>query len=161
MNSGRFWLIVATLAGTTATLSGGCGESAAPCTTCPPIEGRYALEYGAGTIPPDCTALAVALPEGPLDIQRVGSQLSGSVDGVALQGTVFSTYDFSLVSTVGPTDGGTDTLSFSGRYASARGDGGTGQLAGSFSGTYSRNTPQGTRRCSLTRPFTATQQGQP
>jgi hypothetical protein len=75
---------------------------------------------------------------------------------VQLQGTLYQTYDFNLLSPPTRTDGGTDTLSFSGRYIPVLRDGGTAQLTGSFTGTYSRTPPQGTQRCTLSRAYTAT-----
>ncbi|MDY7227985.1 hypothetical protein [Hyalangium rubrum] len=159
MTSGRFCLIAVTLAGTAVALSPGCGDSnVEPCTTCPPIEGRYTLEFAEGALPAECNPLSIELPEGPLEVNRAGSQLTGTVDGVALQGTVYQTYDFSLVGARTPTDGGTETYSFSGRYVPARMDGGTGQLTGSFNGNYSRTLPTGAQRCAVGRAYTATQQ---
>jgi hypothetical protein len=157
MNSGRFWLVAATLVLTVVILSPGCGDNGgSPCTNCPPIEGRYELEFAAGALPADCTALGVQLPKGPLEIERTGPQLNATVDGVELQGTLFQSYDFSLLSTATAADGGTDTLNFSGRYIPTLRDGGTPQITGSFTGTYSRTPPQGTRRCTLSRGYTAT-----
>jgi hypothetical protein len=100
----------------------------------------------------------VQLPQGPLEIERTGPQLNASVDGVKLQGTLFQSYDFNLLSAQTQLDGGTDTLSFSGRYVPVLRDGGTGSISGSFSGDYSRTAPQGTRRCTLSRTYTATQE---
>ncbi|MBN1206365.1 MAG: hypothetical protein JXB05_15740 [Myxococcaceae bacterium] len=159
MTSGRFWLIAATLTGTA--LFAGCGESGAPCTRCPPIQGRYPLEFADESVPADCAALGVALPEGPLDIQRAGSQLTASVDELPLQGTVYQSFDFTLQGAQAALDGGSTSLSFNGRYAPGNPDGGTGRISGSFSGTYARGSAQGTRRCSINRTYTATQQERP
>lgn len=161
MTSGRFWLI-ATAAGLTATaVAAGCGDNGAPCTTCPPIEGRYPLEFEAGTLPADCTSLGVGLPQGALDIQRSGSGLTATMDGVPMEGTLFQSNDFSLLGAQSGLDGGSTQFSLSGRYTPGRLDGGTGSIAGSFTGTYARGSAQGTRRCSIFRGYTATQQGQP
>ncbi|HEX8701124.1 MAG TPA: hypothetical protein VF815_19925 [Myxococcaceae bacterium] len=159
MNSGRFWLIAAVLAGTAFIVSPGCGSgTSAPCSTCPAIEGTYELEFAPGALPADCTAIGVQLPRGPLEIERTGPNLSASLDGVALSGTLFQSYDFTLLSSSGPGDGGTDTFTLNGRYIPQVTDGGTAQLTGTFSGNYSRTPPQGTRRCTLTRSYTATQE---
>jgi hypothetical protein len=159
MNSGRFWLVVVSLAGTAVILSPACGDSGgSPCSTCPPIEGSYELEFASGTLPADCAAIGVQLPQGALEIERTGPQLNATVDGVALQGTLFQSYDFNLLSPQTQLDGGTTTLSFSGRYVPVLRDGGTGSISGTFSGNYSRTAPQGTRRCTLARPYTATQE---
>jgi hypothetical protein len=159
MNSGRFWLVVATLAGSAVILSPGCGGSeGSACANCPPIEGTYELEFTAGPLPADCTAIGVQLPQGPLEIERTGPQLNASVDGVELQGTLFQSYDFNLLSPLTQLDGGTTTLSFSGRYIPVLRDGGTASITGSFSGNYTRTAPQGTQRCTLGRAYTATQE---
>jgi len=161
MTSGRFWLIAATLATTATALAAGCGDSGAPCKTCPPIEGRYALEFEPGAIPADCTSLGVGLPQGALDIQRAGAGLTATLDGVPLEGTVYQSFDFNLLGTQSALDGGSTQLSLSGRYTPGRLDGGTGAIAGSFTGTYARGSAQGTRRCSIFRAYTAAQGGQP
>lgn len=159
MTSGRFWLIAATLAGTAAAMASGCGDdNVEPCTACPAMEGRYTVEFAEGTLPAECTSLGIQLPQGALEMNRVGSQLNATLDGVPLQGTVFTTYDFNLAGARGPMDGGTDTYSLTGRYVPALMDGGTGSLTGTFSGNYTRTTPTGAQRCALGRPYTATQQ---
>ncbi|HYI00790.1 hypothetical protein [Hyalangium sp.] len=161
MTSGRFWMIAATLASTTAALAAGCGDNGSPCSTCPSMEGRYALEFAEGAIPADCASLGVTLPQGPLDIQRAGAGLTATLEGVELQGTVYQTFDFSLLGTQAALDGGSTQYSVSGRYTPARTDGGTGGISGSFTGTYARGSAQGTRRCSILRAYTAAQQRQP
>jgi hypothetical protein len=159
MNSGRFWLLVVSLAGTAVVLSPGCGDNTGtPCGNCPPMEGSYELEFAAGTLPADCAAIGVRFPQGQLEIERTGPNLNATVDGVGLTGTLYQSYDFNLQSPLSAFDGGTDTLSFSGRYIPVVRDGGVGQLTGSFTGTYTRTAPQGTRRCTLSRSYTATQE---
>ncbi|WP_224366452.1 hypothetical protein [Hyalangium versicolor] len=165
MTSGRFWVIATTLASTAVAVAIGCGEDGAPCTACPSIEGRYPLEFAAGSLPAECTSLGVTLPKGPLEIQHTGSQLNATLDAVGLQGTLFQNYSFTLLGSQSATDGGTTQFSLSGTYIPGRADGGTdggtGQLSGSFTGTYTRPSAQGTARCSLVRAYTATQNGQP
>jgi hypothetical protein len=161
MTSGRFWLIAAALVTTATAVAAGCGDSGAPCTTCPPIEGRYALEFEAGTIPADCASLGVGLPQGPLDIQRTGAGLTATLEGVPMEGTLYQTYDFSLLGTQPSLDGGSTQFTVSGRYTPTRVDGGMGSISGSFTGTYARGSAQGTRRCSVFRAYTAAQDGQP
>ncbi|WP_375765365.1 hypothetical protein NR798_27010 [Archangium gephyra] len=105
----------------------------------------------------------MALPQGPLDVSRQGSEVAATLDGMTLRGTLFQTYDFSLVgdSLGQATDGGTrgpDSAILSGRYIPAIGDGGVPRLVGDWQGTYSSTTGSNTRRCSVTRPFTATRQ---
>jgi hypothetical protein len=162
MTSGRFWLTAtAALASTLVLLSPGCGDSGAPCTNCPAIEGRYPLTFADPSVPADCAELGVALPKGPLDIQRTGSQLTASVEDVALQGTIYQSQDFTLQGAQAALDGGSTNMSFNGRYTPGNPDGGVGRIAGTFSGTYARGTTQGTQRCSINRSYTATQQARP
>ncbi|WP_224241158.1 hypothetical protein [Hyalangium gracile] len=163
MTSGRFWLIAATLASTLVASAVGCGNNGTPCTTCPSIEGRYPLEFAAGTVPADCASLGVELPKGPLDIQRAGSQLTATLEEVELQGTLFQGAEFTLLGTRQAMDGGSSSTQFSlnGTYTPGNPDGGTGRISGSFTGTYNRPSAQGMRRCSVQRAYTATQNGQP
>jgi len=161
MTSGRFCLLAAALAISATALSAGCGNGGSPCTTCPPIEGRYALQFAAGAIPADCTSLGVELPQGPLEIQRSGGGLTATLDGVTMEGTVYQSFDFNLLGAQSALDGGSTQYSVSGRYTPGRADGGTGGISGSFTGTYARGSAQGTRRCSIIRAYTAAQGGQP
>src|SRR5687767_4325643 len=99
MNSGRFWLLAIPLVGVAFLASPGCGGSTgSPCTNCPPIEGTYALEFAPGPVPQDCATIGVQLPQGPLEIERTGPQLTASLNGVELSGTLYASYDFSLLS---------------------------------------------------------------
>ncbi|SES79008.1 hypothetical protein [Stigmatella erecta] len=151
MTSGRLWLAALCL------LSTGCDDEGAPCTDCPAIEGRYALAFAEGTVPAACASQGVGLPQGPLDLQRTGSQLTGSMEGVALQGSVYTNSSFLLLGSQG-LDGGSDSLSFSGNYSAGNPDGGTqAQLTGSLTRGYTR-AGSSTAPCSLVRSFTATRQ---
>jgi hypothetical protein len=161
MTSGRFWLIAAAFATTTTALAAGCGDNSAPCTTCPPIEGRYPLQFAEGAIPAECAALGVGLPQGPLDIQRTGAGLTATLEGVPMEGTLYQTFDFTLLGTQPQLDGGSTQFSLSGRYTPGRADGGTGGISGSFTGNYARGSTQGTSRCAIFRAYTAAQGGQP
>jgi hypothetical protein len=161
MTSGRFWLIATGLALTATAVAAGCGNVGAPCTTCAPIEGRYPLEFEAGSLPADCASLGVGMPQGPLDIQRSGAGLTATLDGVPMEGTLFQSNDFSLLGAQAALDGGSTQFSLSGRYTPTARDGGTGSISGSFTGSYARGSAQGTRRCAIFRGYTATQQGQP
>jgi hypothetical protein len=79
-----------------------------------------------------------------------------------MQGTLYQNAEFTLLGAQTQTDGGSSTqFSLTATYTPGRADGGTGQLAGSFTGSYSRPSPQGTGRCTLMRTYTATQNGQP
>jgi hypothetical protein len=140
----------------------GCGGSSQGCIQCSPIDGRYALELGAGVTPGACQDVTVTLPHGPLEMTRQGSELSAGLDGLTLRGTLYETNDFNLLGTAGgSTDGGTaglESASLSGRYVAGVGDGGVARLIGDWQGNFASTSTGGTRRCSVTRPFTATRQ---
>ncbi|HYO65689.1 MAG TPA: hypothetical protein VEU33_06365 [Archangium sp.] len=164
MTSGRFPFptLPLTLAGALL-LASGCGGSSQGCIDCPPIEGRYGLALDPGTLPPACEGVPVELPVGPLDVSRQGSEVTAGLDRLTLRGTLYATYDFSLVgNNLGQElDGGTrgpDSALLSGRYIPAIGDGGVPRLVGDWQGNYSSTTADNTRRCSVTRSFTATRQ---
>jgi hypothetical protein len=60
------------------------------------MEGTYTLvlqETGGSS---SCGNQTVALPSGPLDVQRVDSQLTATLEGYTLQGTLYATSEFAL-----------------------------------------------------------------
>ncbi len=65
---------------------------ALPCSTCPEMEGAYAVSWEAPT--GNC-AVGVTRTTG-LNVTRVGSSLHSTVAGQQLTGTLYDTYDFSL-----------------------------------------------------------------
>ncbi|WP_257446930.1 hypothetical protein [Archangium lipolyticum] len=164
MTSGRFWFPTFVLSFTGAVLlaSSGCGGTSRGCLQCPPMEGRYALELSPGTLPSSCNGVTVELPEGPLEVARQGGDITATLDGVTLRGTLYDTYDFGLVGGgAEPTDGGTggpESSSLTGRYIPAVGDGGVPRLEGDWQGNFASSSAGGPRRCSVTRSFTATRQ---
>ena len=165
MTSGRFGIPTCTLSGALALLltSTGCpGGGGAPCTDCPPIEGRYAPQWEDSGLPDNCQGVTVVIPEGPLEVGRQGSDVTAQLQGMTLRGTLYRTYDFSLLG-IGSesTDGGIgglESASLTGRYIPAIGDGGVPRLRGDWQGTYSGTSGGGTRFCTVTRPFTAPRQ---
>lgn len=188
MTSGRFPRRVRPLVGALALASAtGCGGGTLqPCdSNCPSMEGRYALRYEDGGFNDtgECGQLPLDLPEGPLTLTRSVSQLTGTLEGQTLNGTLYNTGEFILLGT-GPTGGDAgfgDNLSLhlSGTYTPPRtgrptvGDGGTAgdggtpaldggeaQLSGLFNGTRTRSAGAGSasQRCQVTRRFTATRQ---
>lgn len=164
MTSGRFQLptFPLVLAGTLALAASACGGSSQGCIQCAPIEGRYTLELEPGTLPPTCSGVTVTEPQGPLEMSRQGSDIAAELDGLTLRGTLYQTNDFSLVgNNLGQEDGGTggpDSASISGRYVPAVGDGGVPRLVGDWQGNFSSSSGGTTRRCSVTRSFTAARQ---
>ena len=165
MTSGRFAFptLPLMLAPALLLLASGCGGTSRGCIQCPPMEGRYTLELEPGTTPSTCSGVTVELPDGALEVNRQGSDITATLDGLTLRGTLFQTYDFSLVgNSLGQqTDGGTggpDSTILSGRYIPAIGDGGVPRLVGDWQGNFSSTLAGGTRRCSVTRSFTALRQ---
>jgi len=140
-----------------ALLVSGCTGDNKPCTTCPPIEGTYALgfeETGAagcdGGTPPQRDTLALT---------RHGASLSGHTEvWEDLTGTLYESGDFSLSGTT--EDGGTglDTVSVQGHYRAGIGDGGTPSLDGTWVESHQRSTPSGPQPCTLTRAFSGARQ---
>ena len=162
MTSGRFAPLgaaVLTLGLSLAT--SGCGDEPPRCTDCPALEGRYRMDFADGGVPGECGSLAVDLPRGqPLDITRAGDELSGTLQGVSLRGTVSSQGSFSLSgNAAGSPDGGvTQSVSLAGLYTAPVQDGGTARLAGNYSGNFTRAGPNGPQRCNVISPFSATRQ---
>ncbi|PTL85404.1 hypothetical protein [Vitiosangium sp. GDMCC 1.1324] len=166
MTSGRFrfpTFPLTTLVGALALASSACGGgSSQGCTQCAPIEGRYTLVLEPGTNPSSCSGVTVTLPQGPLDVSRQDSDISAELDGLTLRGTLYQTNDFSLVgNSLGQEDGGTpgpESATLAGLYVPGVGDGGVPRLVGDWQGNFSSTSAGGTKRCSVTRSFTATRQ---
>ncbi|ATB32924.1 hypothetical protein [Melittangium boletus] len=161
MNTGRFALRCCTTVLVPLALAA-CGGGAPGCSQCPPIEGTYALALGTGTTPSSCQGVTVTLPRGPLEVRQQGGTLSGDLDGLPLSGTVYETGEFNLLGNrLAPVDGGTagpESVSLSGRYVPAVGDGGVPLLEGEWLGNFASTSSGTVRRCAVARPFTATRQ---
>ncbi|NMO21734.1 hypothetical protein HPC49_42240 [Pyxidicoccus fallax] len=163
MTSGRFVSLGGTvlMAVLTFTAPLGCGDGTTPCTDCPPLEGRYRLDFADAGVSGECTQLGVALPQGKrLDITREEATLTGSVEGVPLRGTVSSLGTFNLGgASAGSPDGGvTQVLNMTGRFTPPVEDGGTARLAGTYTGNFTRAGPNGPQRCNVVNPFSATRE---
>jgi hypothetical protein len=162
MTSGRFWSPCVTLGVSLALLgSPGCGGGGTlACTECPPIEGRYALELEEEEEAPSaCGGLRVEWPQGPLTVRRSGSQVTATLDGLRLDGTLYVTYDFNLVGVrTEPLEGGPELASLNGRYLPALGDGGVPRLVGTWQAEYAGTVGGQPRRCTVARSFTALRQ---
>ena len=164
-----------------ALLATGCGGGASSCVGCEALEGRYALELGAGVTPGSCQGVTVTLPRGPLEMTHEGGALVATLDGLTLRGSLYTTNDFNLLGsrpvTSGPGTGGADggtgggadggtpgapagleSASLTGRYVAGVGDGGVARLIGDWQGNFASTSTGTTRRCSVTRPYTATRQ---
>jgi len=162
MTSGRFAPpSTAVLTAVLTLATSGCGDEGPRCTDCPALEGRYRMGFGDGGVPDECTPLAVNLPQGePLDITRTGAELTGTLQGVSLRGTVSGQGSFSLSGNAAssPDGGVAKTLSLAGFYTPPVQDGGTARLAGTYSGNFTRAGPVGPQRCNVVSPFSATRQ---
>lgn len=162
MTSGRFALPSAVFLTAALTITAlGCGNGASPCTDCPAIEGRYKLDFPDAGTPSECTQLGVGLPEGEeLNIARTEERLTGTLEGVSLQGTLSGESTFSLSGArAGTPDGGVNgTLSLTGTYTAPVGDGGTARLTGTFAGSFSRAGAADAPRCNLNSPFSGARQ---
>ncbi|WP_147444368.1 MULTISPECIES: hypothetical protein [Corallococcus] len=169
MKTGRFLPLVtvttAVVSSAVLMLAPACDDEGTPldcAETCAPVEGSYPLAFLADAgLPPECVNLNVPpLPDGKdLVLEREGSALTASLDGVDLQGQVFPSGDLSVTGGPPPSsDGGLTTfLSLNASFTGGVADSGVGgSLTGSFSGNYSRIQGNASQRCSVTRPFTAT-----
>jgi hypothetical protein len=118
--------------------------NAQPCSTCPPIEGVWFLQYVAPVFPCDA-GTPLPTPPNALQLQREGSVLRSVLDGIELTGTLYDTYDFTLN---GQALGGGETVSMRALYRPASNpDAGDEQL---LEGRLTRDT----EACSEQRTFT-------
>lgn len=127
-----------------------CGDQQ-PCLTCPMIGGAYLVSWQSGFPQDGCPAM------GPrpvnLNFTQMGNQLSVLVGGEELRGTLYDTYDFSML-------GGRNenTYSLRGRAvvgsASTSADGGTVAGGVHLVGTLSTRS-SGAKACDLTENYTA------
>lgn len=85
-----------------------------PCTDCPPVEGRYTLVYQEGIFSSGCTAMFEKPPE--ITLSRVGSLINANYGNTSLRGTLYDTYDFSLMGTETTSTLGTMTTQLRARY---------------------------------------------
>ena len=116
---------------------------AQPCVQCPPVEGVWFLQYLVPDFP--CDGGALPAPAPTVQFTREGSVLRGAIDGVALSGSVYDTFDFTLN---GQKPGGGLSISLRGKYNPAsRADAGDETI---YDGRLLRSTSQ----CSDDRRFT-------
>lgn len=130
-------------------------DDARPCSSCPPLEGRYALTYEGGATAGDCATARVGEPPRELEIARSGPTIRSTALGVELTGTLYDTFDFTLAG-AGVSDAGSDAITYRGKFLppSNATDGGT-LLRGSYSGTH-RPVPATENTCILERSFSGT-----
>lgn len=128
-----------------------CGGDNQECTTCPKLEGKWALTAGG----PDRTCSPSEAPPASIDITRVGAAIRSQLPGGELTGTIYDTYDFTLSGSVYPADGGisrADSLSIRARFIPGGPDAGD-----TFTGTwtFSPAADAGTAGCVETRALNA------
>ena len=76
-----------------------CGPNAAPCTTCPPVDGVYAVTWGgdAGVISADGGSCATPGPRvNSWTLMQAGTRITTTIEEVNLGGTIYDTYDLVL-----------------------------------------------------------------
>ncbi|QSQ25646.1 hypothetical protein JY651_12250 [Pyxidicoccus parkwayensis] len=159
MTIGRFTPAVLTVV--LSLVASACGDGVSPCTDCPAIEGRYRMGFGDAGAPAECTQLGVDLPRNkPLDISRTGGALTGKLERVSLRGTVSAQGTFNLTgNAAGTPDGGLGSmLSLTGFFTPPVTDGGTASLAGTYTGNFTRAGQNGSQRCDIVSPFSATRE---
>jgi hypothetical protein len=125
-----------------------CGDPSAPCSTCPPIAGTWALQYGSG-ISSGCDHAGFDAMPATLLVTQQSSVLHASFDALSLSGSLFDNYQFRLTGTGAPSaDGGlARAVELRGLYVPASTDGGERILDGNLS----RNLDT----CDEETPFTA------
>ncbi len=136
----------------------GCSD-ARPCSDCPAVEGTYDMAYAEQSRLGSC---AIAPPPAPaaLELTRVGSTVRVANPGLDLVGTLFDTWDFTLLGGHA-SDGGTpdgreveDTISARGHFVPPGADGGA-----AIRGTWDTSTLQtsaagSSAECSVSLAFT-------
>ncbi len=134
-----------------AAIVGGCSGSEGRCLGqgCPPLAGSWALVLQAPAASGTCTPPALV---GDLTIGQEGATLSGSFAGVALTGTAFDTFDFTLHGTA-QLDGGSDDLRIKGRYLPSGAADGGASLSGTLTGSHERSQATGPQSCGQTASF--------
>jgi hypothetical protein len=134
-----------------------CGSDNEECSSCPPIEGTWAISAGA----PDQACANGRAPPQALSITRVGSIIRADIEGSELTGTVFDTFDFSLTGSVGDqvsgADGGAvkgpDTVNIRAKFVQGNGDGGSDTFRGTWA--FTPGADAGTQSCTETRQLDA------
>ncbi|MDP2272068.1 MAG: hypothetical protein Q8N23_07325 [Archangium sp.] len=128
-----------------------CGPNAAPCTTCPPVDGVYAVTWGgdAGVLAVDggtCSTPGSRVSTWTLG--QSGTRVTTTIEDVNLGGTIYDTYDLVL-------SGSSSALSY--RLRSVVIPEGTSMDAGiRLQGTFTTRTlPTSGEPCEVDESFTA------
>ena len=136
------------------------GCSSTPlCSDCSDVAGQYALTFDTPPSSDACSALGVAVQNGPLSVTQVGSSVRGTFAGASLAGNLTEDDAISLsgVSSSTEDDGGTaiDTFSLFGQFQTLTGTDAGAQIVGTFSGQFQRTVSGQQQSCSLSANFTA------
>lgn len=132
-----------------------CDSQNQPCnSTCPAIEGTYAVTFQNVGTAGGCAALGQSLSNGPLAISRTLAVLHGTFGGRSdFVGEIYDNAQFTLTAQF--ADGGVDSnrVSFTGTFVTDPFDAGAGSINGSFTADYERsgNNPGS---CGITASFT-------
>jgi hypothetical protein len=133
---------------------GACG-SQSPCTSCQAIEGTYAMQWNTSAVSGSCTAELQGTPA-TLVLTRAGSRLLTSFAGYRLEGSLYDSLDFTMVSFNGVSDGGSESVRMQG-FATASGRADGGGAAARIEGRLTVGTDgAASSACNLTRQFIGT-----
>ena len=140
----------------------GCVEADLCSTTCPKMEGTYAMTYRAVTIESaDCALVAAA--EGPrlIQITRSGAEVRATLNGASGRGMLQDTSDFSIAATEEPdggTDAGTQSFTLRGYFIPPVMRGADGGDPAMIEGKWITHAERGAKVCDAERPFTGIKQ---
>ncbi len=137
----------------------GCGDGA-PCTTsCPKLEGSYAMTYKElSSQSPDCASLTP--PSGPtvIEITRSGAEVRATLNGNPGRGMLQDTSDFSISATDGAEDAGFQSLTLRGYFVPPVQRGADGGDPGTIQGKWITHTERGAKVCDAERPCNGVKQ---
>ena len=149
-----------TVLGVWVLLAIGCVDSA-PCSSCPKIEGTYAMTYKGLTVEsPDCATIPA--PPGPavITITRSGAEVRATLNGRPGRGMLQESSDFSIAAAEEPdagTDAGVQSYVLRGFFIppTVRADGGE---PGTISGKWVTHAESAAKICDAERPATGIKQ---
>jgi hypothetical protein len=143
-------------------LAVGCVD-AAPCsTTCPKIEGTYAMSYEATTIEsPDCASIPAPTGPSSIVIVRSGAEIRATIFGIPGRGMLQETSDFSIAADETPdggADAGTQSYVLRGYFLPPAQRGLDGGTPATILGKWITHAERGAKVCDAERPYTGIKQ---